>query len=134
MPEAERGRIAKVDQLGKDGKLTMVKDADPAGAFAEPGRGFAAGGAGLFSTVDDYSRFGQMLLNGGELDGVRLLGRKTVQLMTQNHLIICHPKRPTPTRSIGFGLGVSVRVDIRAGQPAPDGRPVRLVGGRGHIT
>ena len=115
LPEAKRARIARVDQLGKDGKLTMVKDADLAGAFAEPGRGFAAGGAGLFSTVDDYARFGQMLLNGGELDGVRLLGRKTVQLMTQNHLDHLPRKTTDPNESTGFGLGVSVRVELARG-------------------
>ena len=40
----------------------------------------------MFSTIGDYARFGQMLLNGGELDGVRILGRKTVELMEANHL------------------------------------------------
>src|SRR5436309_12342445 len=45
-----------------------------------------SGGGGLVSTTTDYLRFAQMLLNRGELDGVRLLGRKTVELMTTNHL------------------------------------------------
>ena len=47
---------------------------------------FEAGGQGLTSTVTDYARFLQMMLNGGELDGVRLLGSKTVELMTQDHV------------------------------------------------
>ena len=47
---------------------------------------FFSGGGGLVSTASDYIRFSQMLLNGGELEGVRLLGRKTVELMTLNHL------------------------------------------------
>ena len=47
---------------------------------------FLSGGGGLVSTTADYLRFAQMLRNGGELDGVRVLGRKTVELMTQNHL------------------------------------------------
>jgi CubicO group peptidase (beta-lactamase class C family) len=83
-----------------------------ASAFAEPGRGFAAGGSGIFSTIGDYARFAQMLLNGGELDGVRILGKKTVELMTANHLNhlarVTHP----PSDSDGFGLGVSVRLDV----------------------
>ncbi|HEY7268408.1 MAG TPA: serine hydrolase, partial [Dehalococcoidia bacterium] len=67
---------------------------------------FAAGGdeGGLLSTAGDYARFGQMLLNGGELDGVRILGRKTVEYMTADHsegMVI-------PTRGPGFGWGIGV--------------------------
>ena len=47
---------------------------------------FLSGGGGLVSTTEDYLRFCRMLLDGGELDGVRILGRKTVELMTINHL------------------------------------------------
>jgi len=71
VPEAQRGRIATVDHLDRSGELVELKEAELAGVYAEPGRGFAAG---ISSTVDDYARFGQMLLNGGELDGARLLG------------------------------------------------------------
>ena len=49
------------------------------------GKKYFSGGAGLTSTAQDYSRFAQMLLNGGILDGVRLLGPKTVELMTTSH-------------------------------------------------
>ena len=49
-------------------------------------RTFLSGGGGLVATTADYLRFAQMLCNGGELDGVRILGRKTVELMTTNHL------------------------------------------------
>lgn len=76
------------------------------------------GGGGLVSTVPDYLRFAQMLLNGGELDGVRIVGRKTVELMTANHL-------PTSLLPIlagsfqwpghGFGLGVCVRLGHESG-------------------
>lgn len=64
------------------------------------------GGGGLVSTAGDYFRFGQMLLNGGELDGVRLLGRKTVEWMMQNHL----PEgiHPMDNPADGFGLGGAV--------------------------
>ena len=65
-----------------------------------------SGGGGLVSTIGDYFRFGQMLLNGGELEGTRLLGRKTVEWMLQNHLPPgVHPDGD-PAR--GFGLGGSV--------------------------
>ena len=64
---------------------------------ARPAKWFSGGG-GLLSTAADYARFGQMLLNEGELDGTRLLARKTTQLMLQNHLgpdLGTAPTRPT---------------------------------------
>ena len=68
VPEAKRCRMAKVYTLDKANALVEVAEDQLAGVYAEPGRGFAAGGAGMFSTIGDYARFGQMLLNGGELD------------------------------------------------------------------
>ena len=64
-------------------------------------RKYFSGGGGLCSTITDYLRFSQMLLNGGELDGRRLLKQKTVQMMTSDH--VGHLKKDE-----GFGLGVSV--------------------------
>jgi CubicO group peptidase (beta-lactamase class C family) len=64
------------------------------------------GGGGVLSTAADYARFAQMLLNGGELDGVRILSRKTVEVMTGSHtgdMII-----PILGRGFGFGMGVGV--------------------------
>ena len=66
---------------------------------------FLAGGQGLVSTASDYMRFAQMLLNGGELEGVRLLSRKTVEYMTSDHLGTIR----SPTPGYGFGLGFAVR-------------------------
>jgi CubicO group peptidase (beta-lactamase class C family) len=83
-----------------------------ASAYAETGRGIAAGGSGMFSTIGDYARFAQMLLNGGELDGVRILGRKTIELMTANHLNYLPRVTHAFSDSDGFGLGVAVRVDL----------------------
>jgi len=71
------------------------------------------GGACAFATVGDYLRFGQMLLNGGELDGQRVLGPKTVHHMISNHLgpeIKNNVANVEPHRGgFGFGLGVAVR-------------------------
>jgi len=75
-----------------------------------------SGGGGLVSSAGDYHRFTQMLLRGGELDGVRLLGRATVDYMTQNHLPggaeLEQMARPTFSEAsfsgMGFGLGFSV--------------------------
>jgi CubicO group peptidase (beta-lactamase class C family) len=68
-----------------------------------------AGGAGSAGTVGDYARFAQMLLNGGQLDGVRLLGRATIAHMTADHLGDIAVASPTLVRGYGFGLGFAVR-------------------------
>jgi CubicO group peptidase (beta-lactamase class C family) len=85
---------------------------------AQPPKWFSGGG-GLLSTAEDYARFCQMLLNGGELDGVRLLSRKSVELMTSNHLppdvgygaftMELGLSAPLPQYGQGYGLGVGVR-------------------------
>jgi CubicO group peptidase (beta-lactamase class C family) len=82
-------------------------------------RSFYSGGGGLVSTIGDYYRFCQMLRNGGELNGTRLLGPRTLQLMTQNHLpggvdlsqFARGSFSETSYEGIGFGLGFGVRVD-----------------------
>jgi CubicO group peptidase (beta-lactamase class C family) len=79
--------------------------------WPEPGRGIEAGGSGLFSTVDDFARFAQMLCNGGTLDGQRILGRKTVELMTANHMVTL-PNNQAAGRQKGFGYGVEVTTDL----------------------
>jgi CubicO group peptidase (beta-lactamase class C family) len=75
------------------------------------------GGHGLFSTIGDYLRFAQMLLNGGELDGIRILGRKTVELMHSNHLparLLPYELGGIPSLGYGFGLGSRVLMDVAA--------------------
>ena len=75
-----------------------------------------AGGSGLLSTTGDYLKFAQCVLNKGELNAVRLLGRKTVELMTMNHLPLkllpIAFEGSVPLMGMGFGLGFSVSVDI----------------------
>ena len=68
-----------------------------------------AGGAGSAGTVADYARFSQMLLNGGQLDRVRLLGRATVAQMSSDHLGDIRVASPILARGYGFGLGFAVR-------------------------
>jgi CubicO group peptidase (beta-lactamase class C family) len=85
---------------------------------------FLSGGGGLVSTAGDYHRFTQMLARGGELDGARLLGPRTVAYMTRNHLPggadLETFGRPlfseSAFRGVGFGLGVSVVTDATAGK------------------
>ncbi len=70
-----------------------------------------SGGGGLVSTTMDYARFCQMLLNGGTLDGVRIVGRKTLELMTSDHLgpSVQIQAGALMQPGIGFGLGFAVR-------------------------
>ncbi len=88
-----------------------VIDAPQSSRYAQPTR-HPSGGGGLVSTTGDYLRFAQMLLNRGELDGVRLLGRKTVELMTTNALPAGVYLNNDPTRGASFGLGVSLLEDV----------------------
>ena len=81
---------------------------------------FFSGGGGLVSTATDYYRFCQMLLNGGELDGVRLLGPETIKYMTKNHLpgnqdltsLSISAFSETANEGVGFGLGFAVIIDL----------------------
>jgi len=75
--------------------------------------GMHSGGGGLVSTLYDYARFSQMMLNGGELDGVRLLSPKTVELMTSNHVEASVERGDLylPGPGYGFGLGYAVRLE-----------------------
>ncbi len=76
--------------------------------------GHPRGSGGLLSTTSDYLCFAQLLLNGGELDGTRLLGSKTVELMTMNHLpshLMPIWMGANPLRGLGYGLGFGVVVD-----------------------
>jgi CubicO group peptidase (beta-lactamase class C family) len=68
----------------------------------------------LSGSAPDYLRFAQMLLNGGQLDGVRVLGTKTVELMRQNHLPPNIPSITPGSTATGYGLGVSVTLDVPA--------------------
>lgn len=77
------------------------------GAYAAGPRTSLSGGAGLLSTAGDYMRFLQAILNGGELDGVRILSRKSVELMAVDHIA---PIEYQP--GVGFGLGFSVVKDL----------------------
>lgn len=110
VPEAKLSRLAKIYEKSKDGKLQPAKplfDIQPS-----PGPKLESGGAGLFSTAGDYGRFMQMLLNGGQLEGVRILSRKTVELMMANHLNSLERTTHQFSESDGFGLGGGVRVDL----------------------
>jgi CubicO group peptidase (beta-lactamase class C family) len=123
-----RGNLAKVYTPGKDGKLVDMSDrATPLSYFTRPGTLFSGGG-GLVSTVPDYLRFAQMLLNGGELDGVRVLKKATVEAMLKRQTtaeqgdVYWYAPDAFPTvKGFGWGLSIGVRPDD-AGPEVP-GRP-----------
>jgi CubicO group peptidase (beta-lactamase class C family) len=119
LPLEKRNRLTTVYSTGEDGRITR---APVGGGMAHQGnyvdgpRKAFGGGAGVLSTATDYARFLQMLLNEGQLDGVRLLSPATVKLMTTDHV------SNYLGADRGFGLGFETIEDVGAyGQPASEG-------------
>ena len=115
----KRARLAAVYSL-KDAAATVERAPDPGlgqGDYVDGPRKCFAGGAGLLSTATDYARFLQMLVNGGELDSVRILGPKTIELMTSNAVGTLHNEGRS-----GFGLGFEIVDTVGAiGEPGSPG-------------
>ncbi len=121
LPDSKKDRLAVVYSAGDDG---IERAPDPGkmvgqGAYVEGPRKSYSGGAGYLSTAMDYARFLQMMLNGGELNGHRILSPNTVKLMTVDHLgEIQFPW----DEGTGFGLGFSIVEDLGArGVPGSEG-------------
>ena len=115
LEDEQAARFAANYERQGDGSLKMIDNPEQS-SYRK--RSFFSGGGGLLSTAPDYFRFTSMLQNMGELDGVRLLGRKTVELMTMNHLPggqdltdLAQAGMFTETAyaGVGFGLGFSVQ-------------------------
>lgn len=104
LPPEKASRLANVYGI-ENGQLVLRETAETSDYVQGPRTCFS-GGAGLLSTAADYGRFLQMLLNEGELDGVRLLSPKTVQLMRANHTGDKYRRDTT-----GFGLGFWINED-----------------------
>jgi CubicO group peptidase (beta-lactamase class C family) len=113
VPESKQHRLAKIYELDANQQLRPA--APILDSLRAPNDGWPSGGAGLFSTIGDYARFAQMLLNGGRLDETQILGRKTVELMWANHLNHMDRETHAWSQSEGFGLGGSVRIDLAKG-------------------
>ena len=107
VPEHKADRYATLYEPTEDGGIQVLQDAP---VSSGPLSFHHSGGAGLLSTAADYLRFCQMMLNEGELDGVRLLGRKTVELITMNH--ISEDWQPLWRTGSGFGLGFAVVTNV----------------------
>jgi CubicO group peptidase (beta-lactamase class C family) len=109
IPADKKGRVPGLYAMGRDGKL--APDTSPFNiAYGD----VVAGGHSISTTIGDYALFAQMLLNKGQLNGVRLLSPKTVELMATNHL----PPQAMAAGGVrpgtGYGLGVSVLLDPAA--------------------
>ncbi len=104
------GRLAQIYKASEDRKGLVPASELRTGLYDNESRWYSGGG-GLVSTPRDYLRFCQMMLNGGVLDGRRILSRKTVELMTVNHLGSVSRASSMPKRGYGFGLGFAVHVD-----------------------
>lgn len=103
VPEGKWGRVATLYHIN-DG----MKPSERRYPAEKPA--FESGGGGLFSTVRDYSRFAQMLLHGGTLNGERILGRKTIDLIATDHLTPGQQATHSWDTQRGYGYGLGVRV------------------------
>ncbi|MDQ2861332.1 MAG: beta-lactamase family protein, partial [Pseudomonadota bacterium] len=117
VPAGKAPRLAACYGVGPDGALALNDDPKTSGYLAPPA--FVSGGGGLVSTAADYLKFCQMLLAGGKAEGTRFLSRKTLDLMTVNHLPggrdLTQMSRSMfseeTNAGVGFGLGFAVVVD-----------------------
>ncbi len=123
VPAAKWSRFVNVYSPDGNGGIRAMKDPESFGntnmspfAYYKDGKTYFSGGAGLTSTAADYARFANMLLNGGTLDGVRLLSPKTIELMLTNHSVdVPHPL-PIVGPGKEWGLGFQVVTDLAATQ------------------
>jgi CubicO group peptidase (beta-lactamase class C family) len=112
VPSEQAKRLSTLYGKGKESDLAVL-DNSIGGDYVKTK--LYLGGSGMLSTIEDYYRFAQCILNKGELEGVRLLGTKTVEYMTCNHLsvtLLPIAMGITPMPGMGFGLGYSVMMDV----------------------
>jgi CubicO group peptidase (beta-lactamase class C family) len=123
----QRERFASCYTRGPGKQLLLQDDAQDS-QFED--RTFFSGGGGLLSTASDYLRFCRMLAHGGKLEGARIIGRRTLDLMTANHLpggqdlaaLSISGFSETANEGVGFGLGFACKVDpVKNGFPASRG-------------
>jgi CubicO group peptidase (beta-lactamase class C family) len=117
VPEEKWSRLAVLYTPKKEGGIERSTGAAQDSYKTKPA--LLLGGAGLVSTLDDYARFCMMLVNEGQLDGVRILGRKTVELMRSDHLGDL-PREGTTLKD-GYGFGLTFAVNRGPGKSATVG-------------
>ena len=117
VPREKLNRFAANYRRGPDKKLQLIEDPERSSYLKEPT--FFSGGGGLTGTTKDYVRFCEMLRRGGELDGARILGPRTIELMHRNHLkdgkdltqMAIGGFSETANEGVGFGLGFACTLD-----------------------
>jgi len=117
VPREKLNRFSANYRRGPDKKLQLIEDAEKSTYLKEPT--FFSGGGGLTGTTADYVRFCEMLRRGGELDGARILGPRTIELMHRNHLkdgkdltqMAIGGFSETANEGVGFGLGFACTLD-----------------------
>jgi CubicO group peptidase (beta-lactamase class C family) len=112
VPESDRARFAAIYQRDASGARVTHAPDSTAKAYNTNHWALFTGASGLTSTLDDYLRFARMLLNGGELDGARILRPETIRLMATNHLpaTVRDSSFLTSKGQVGFGIDFAVRV------------------------
>ncbi len=108
LPHEKLDRFAAAYRPGDDGRIVADDPASEKSFFASRPGGYFMGSGGLVSTAADYFRFADMLMQGGRRGGERLLGRKTVELMTANHTGDKFVWLAGPGAGFGLGLGVTL--------------------------
>lgn len=117
LDRSKADRLASRYSPGEGGQIVLADPGSIESRLVSGSKTLFLGSRGLLSTADDYLRFQQMMLNGGELEGARLLGRKTIELMFANHTggMFDRPGQ-------GFGLGYAIVLDRgAAGTPQTEG-------------
>ncbi|MDA0302414.1 MAG: serine hydrolase [Chloroflexi bacterium] len=134
VPASKRDRFAalyrQASPADAEGRDLRTRDDGSADARYAEGGTYFSGAGGLTSTAADYMQFAKMLANGGELDGERIVGARTLEYMVANHLpggvefadIVVNPLSTWITKGTGFGLGFAVLMDpVKAGVLGTEG-------------
>lgn len=119
VPEDKEWRFARNYDM-VDGQLVPFTRSH-LGEYYKSDVAFESGGAGMVSTIEDYSHFVQMLLNGGTYNGVHILGRKTIAYMAQNHLKPDQMEALNWDSNLGYGYGCLMRVMINQSEAGSNG-------------
>ena len=114
LDDAQTARLVHVYKREKNRLRDVTDTAEDMDSLLKRGENYTAGCGGLFSTLHDYDRFAHMLLNGGAVDGVRVLQPETVRLMGQQG----SPDYPDPDPGCAWGLGMKIRKDPRKAKSA----------------
>ena len=114
LDDAQTARLVHVYKREKNRLQDVTDTAEDMDSLLKRGENYTAGCGGLFSTLHDYDRFAHMLLNGGAVDGVRVLQPETVRLMGQPG----SPAYPDPDPGCAWGLGMKIRKDPQKAKSA----------------